>query len=92
MRAACVALLCAFIVACSASACTSSHAYATSSESGHFGCDSYGDRLQISWLIQLDSDSKKIRLTFNSFDTEANYDFVRVYDGKMGTFKKFTVC
>eukprot|EP00339_Tiarina_fusa_P012912 CAMPEP_0117043186 /NCGR_PEP_ID=MMETSP0472-20121206/30037_1 /TAXON_ID=693140 ORGANISM="Tiarina fusus, Strain LIS" /NCGR_SAMPLE_ID=MMETSP0472 /ASSEMBLY_ACC=CAM_ASM_000603 /LENGTH=752 /DNA_ID=CAMNT_0004754645 /DNA_START=97 /DNA_END=2352 /DNA_ORIENTATION=+ len=74
-------LLIAFVTISAGSACTSSHAYSTSAESGHFGCDSYGARLTTTWLIQLTQTNKQILLSFDFFDTEANYDFVRIYDG-----------
>jgi hypothetical protein len=45
----------------------------------------YEDNISASWLIspQTEQDSvSKIRITFNSFATEAGADFIRVYDGE----------
>ncbi len=44
------------------------------------GTDNYADGLDIGWLIAPLS-AKQIILSFSSFNTEANYDFVTVYDG-----------
>jgi len=61
--------------------CSQSDQYESSQESGDLGCDSYGDRLQVSWLINPTNSGLRILLTFSEFDTEANYDFVSIYDG-----------
>jgi len=85
-RLAAVLLVC-FVAFTFASDCTRDHRYASSSESGHFGCDSYASMVDISWLIQLPDDDadKRILLEFDSFDTEAGYDFLAVYDGTSAT-------
>lgn len=44
------------------------------------GTDNYADGLDVRWLIAPPS-AKQIVLSFSSFNTEANYDFVTVYDG-----------
>ena len=76
------AVLALLVVFCAGSPCTSSHRYASSSPSGHFGCDGYDGRLTISWLIQPTDAAQRILLEFDSFNTEANYDFMKIYDGK----------
>lgn len=45
------------------------------------GSGNYGNNLDCSWLIK-PSDGSNVTLTFNSFVTEANYDYVYVYDGE----------
>ncbi|MBK8442373.1 MAG: PKD domain-containing protein [Sphingobacteriales bacterium] len=44
------------------------------------GSANYGDMWNCSWAIETDSGTV-IALTFTTFDTEASYDFVRVYNG-----------
>ncbi|MCX6121916.1 MAG: T9SS type A sorting domain-containing protein [Ignavibacteriales bacterium] len=44
------------------------------------GLDNYDNNLDLSWLIS-PTDAQKIVLSFSSFRTEKNYDFVTIYDG-----------
>ncbi len=44
------------------------------------GLDNYANSLELYWLIQ-PTNSENITLTFLSFDTESDYDFVTIYDG-----------
>lgn len=44
------------------------------------GDDDYGSDLDCFWLIA-PKDAKQIRLTFTSFVTEEDYDFITIYDG-----------
>ena len=44
------------------------------------GTDNYANNLDVSWLI-IPPKAKQIVLSFSSFHTEANYDFVTIYDG-----------
>lgn len=44
------------------------------------GSADYQDNADCSWLIQ-PAGANQVTLTFNSFDTELNYDSVKVYDG-----------
>ena len=53
---------------------------ATGSFSDGSGTSNYGNNGQCDWLIQ-PVGATSITLDFNSFDTEFNYDYVKVYDG-----------
>ncbi len=44
------------------------------------GADDYENNLDLFWLIK-PIGATRVTLSFSSFDTEANYDFVTVYDG-----------
>lgn len=46
--------------------------------------NNYGNGSECTWKLQSGS-SEQIRLTFTEFDTEANFDFVIVYDGSDDT-------
>ena len=80
-KAATLLVVC-FVAFTYASDCTRDHRYASSSESGHFGCDSYANQIDITWLIELPDDNERILLEFDTFDTEAGYDYLAVYDGR----------
>jgi len=44
------------------------------------GSDDYDNNLDLYWLIKPPS-ARQITLSFTSFNTEANYDYVTIYDG-----------
>ena len=85
MHRFCVLLLLIWVlyVSCDIITCTSDHHYVLADDSGDIGCSSYGDRLNITWLITSSDNARRILLSFSQFDTEANYDFVSIYDGKL---------
>lgn len=84
-----VILIFAFFASlCNCITCTTNNTYLTSHESGHFGCDSYQHYLNITWIIEPSYTLEKVLLSFDRFDTEANYDFVYIYDGKKINPKK----
>jgi len=70
--------------------------FATGSLSDGSGESNYENDENSSWLIQVGNDSI-IELSFTSFDTEYNYDFVTVYDGNstastpLGTFSGINI-
>lgn len=60
------------------SPCTSSTSYSLTDPNASFGCGGYGNSVTVSWSI---SSYGPIHLSFSSFSTEHNYDWVNVYDG-----------
>jgi len=81
LSAVVLALLCSFVTAQYYGSCSSSGQYTITTQTGELGCVSYGNQITRSWLIQLTDTSQRVMLTFDSFDTEANYDYVKIYDG-----------
>lgn len=67
----------------SASYCSETTDHTYGDAAGSFGCDGYADQITVRWLIQLNNNNanKRVMLRFTSFDTEARYDFVSIYDG-----------
>jgi len=63
-----------------AGACTSSASHTLTAVSDSFGCSGYGNGLSITWAITTVSGSR-IALEFTAFQTEYNYDIVKIYDG-----------
>lgn len=58
--------------------CVSSQSYHITGASGTFGCDGYGSSVTVTWLIE---SFGNIFVNFDQFNTELNYDLVRIYDG-----------
>ncbi|MDD3875031.1 MAG: C10 family peptidase [Bacteroidales bacterium] len=54
---------------------------ASGSISDGSGTANYTDNLNCKWLIK-PTNAGTVTLTFTAFDTESNYDFVKVYDGE----------
>jgi len=50
----------------------------------HYGGGNYLDNQNCTWLVDPNEPFDSITLTFNRFDTEPSYDFVRVEDGWTG--------
>lgn len=64
--------------------CQSSNAYQLTEEHGVFGCDGYANNVEVSWLIHVE-DGFTIAVEFNTFFTEALYDYLTIYDGRDNT-------
>ena len=60
--------------------CTNTGSVTVSGTYGDVGCSSYNDRITRTWLITVPNNNR-IVLNFSAFDTEANYDFLKIYDG-----------
>ena len=63
----------------STTVCSGANSLTTLSGSFTDGVGNYGNNMQCMWLIEVPSGT--IRLSFTQFNTEAGYDFVKVYDG-----------
>ena len=61
-------------------ACTTTGSLTITGTYGDVGCTSYSDRLTRTWIITVPSNNRVV-LSFSTFDTEANYDFLKIYDG-----------
>ena len=64
----------------SGSNCFSNNNYNLTASSGNLGCNGYANNIAVSWSITVASGSL-VGLEFITFQTESNYDFVKVYDG-----------
>jgi len=64
----------------SGSNCFSNNNYNLTGTDGNVGCNGYANNVAVSWAITVASGSL-VGLEFITFQTESNYDFVKVYDG-----------
>ena len=60
--------------------CNQSGTYDLTEESGIFGCNGYGNSVDVDWLIEVE-EGFIVELSFNTFFTEVGGDFVSIYDG-----------